>query len=230
MSLEVTRRIHRSPHASSRAALVLLAAACAGCATARTSDTARTAIEQLLISNAIDQTLARVDFAPMRDRSVYVQEKYLDGVDKNYVAASVRQRVLSSGAKLVDAEKDADIVLELRSGGIGTDRTESFIGVPHVAAPGPIPVQIPEIQLVNNKKQTATAKIGIVAYDAKTRHVIGDGGTSLARAEDNNWFFFGAGPYNSGQVKDEVTAASGQSGVALQLARYLPAIPFGSNR
>jgi hypothetical protein len=113
-------------------------------------------------------------------------------------------------------------VMEIRSGGIGTDRTESFIGMPQLAVPGPMPLQVPEIQLMNTKTQTATAKIGIVAYDAKTGASIGDGGVTLARSEDNNWFVFGIGPFNSGNVRNEVADATGRSGMAFELARYIP--------
>jgi len=196
-----------------------------GCATTRTSDTPRTAVEQLLISNSVDQALSKVDFNPLNGHKIYVQEKYLDGVDKNYVAGSIRHRLLAAGAKLVEKPEDAEIVMELRSGGIGTDRSESFIGIPQVAAPGPFPVQIPEVQLITTKTQTATAKIGIVAYDAKTSQAIGGGGVSLARSEDNNVFVFGVGPFNRGNVKEEMVTATGDHNASLELARYLPLAP-----
>jgi hypothetical protein len=156
---------------------------------------------------------------------VYIQEKYLDGVDKNYVAATVRHRVLTAGGKLTEKPEDAELVMEVRSGGIGTDRAESFIGIPQIAAPGPFPVQIPEVQLITTKTQTATAKIGIVAFDAKSNQAIGSGGMSLARAEDSNVFVFGVGPFNRGNVKEEVVTATGNRGAAFELARYLPLTP-----
>jgi hypothetical protein len=201
-----------------------LLALCAGCATTKTSDTARTGVEQLLISNAVDQALAKVDFSPLADKEIFVQDKFLDGVDKAYVHGSIRHQVMRAGGRLVDKIEDADIVMEVRSGGIGTDRSESFVGMPQIAMPGPFPIQIPEIQLMNTKTQIATAKIGIVAYDAKSRQSIGEGGMSLARSEDNNWFVFGVGPFNSGNVRNEVAAATGRSGMAFELARYLPIV------
>src|SRR5262245_22338428 len=88
-----------------------------GCATTRTSDTARTAVEQLLISNAVDQSLAKVDFGPLNGHKVFIQEKYLDGVDKNYVAGTIRHRVLAAGGKLAEKPEDAELVMEIRSGG-----------------------------------------------------------------------------------------------------------------
>jgi hypothetical protein len=94
-----------------------------GCTTARSTNTARTGLEQLLVSNAVDQAYDRMDFSNLRGRAVFVDEKYLDCVDKNYVAAALRQRVLWSGGRLAAKAEDADIVLEIASGGVGTDNT-----------------------------------------------------------------------------------------------------------
>ena len=95
------------------ASLVVLAG---GCTTTRMSDTSRTGMEQLLISNAVDQSLEKVDFASLQNRNVFVEEKYLDCVDKGYIAGSIRHRVLQRGARLTDKREDADVVLEVRSG------------------------------------------------------------------------------------------------------------------
>jgi hypothetical protein len=173
----------------------------------------------------VDQSLSKVDFSPLAGRAVMVQEKYIDGVDKNYVVASVRHRVLATGARLVEKEDDADVVVEIRSGGIGTDRVENFIGMPQVATPGPLPLQIPEIRLIDSKVQTATAKIGIVAYEAKTKHAVGSGGLSLARSEDTNWSVLGIGPFANGDVRTEVASSTGHKGSSFDVASYVP--PLG---
>ena len=65
----------------------------AGCATMKESDTARTGVEQLLISSSIDRALDKVDFRPITNAKVYVEQKYLDCVDKNYVISSIRHRL-----------------------------------------------------------------------------------------------------------------------------------------
>ncbi|MES2790588.1 MAG: DUF6655 family protein, partial [Planctomycetota bacterium] len=52
-----------------------------GCTSTKTSNTARTGTEQLLISNAVDQSLAKVDFSQMAGKKILVEEKYLDSVD-----------------------------------------------------------------------------------------------------------------------------------------------------
>lgn len=173
----------------------------AGCSTARTTQTQRTAKEQLLISSSVDQALDKIDFSAFDGHAVYLEEKYLEGVDKSYVVGSLRHRLLYAGAALMPEADDAEIIVEARSGGIGTDNQEMFVGSPEFKAPVPaIPVSVPEVKVVSRNTQTATAKIGIVAYDAKTRQILGSGGVTLAQADDHNWYIFGAGPYRRGSI------------------------------
>jgi hypothetical protein len=179
-----------------------------GCTTTKTSNTARTSTEQLLISNSVDRALAKVDFRPFRGRAVFVEEKYLDSVDKNYVAGSIRHRVIHAGATLASKAEEADVILEVRSGGIGTQMNESYVGVPKLALPIPIPISIPQVKLWNKTSQVGTAKIGIVAYDAKTKRAFGTGGLAVARSDDNNWYVMGIGPYQNGSVRREVSRLS----------------------
>lgn len=188
--------------------LSLSAAVLTGCTSTKTSNTARTAKEQLLISNSVDQSLNRVDFKAFRGQSVFLDEKYLEAVDKNYIVSSLRHRVLTAGAQLVDKKEDATVVLEARSGGVGTDTTDMFLGMPGIQLPGPVPISLPEIKVVSKSTQTGTAKIGLVAYDAKSNTMLGDGGVALARSDDNNWYVLGVGPFQNGSVRREVRESS----------------------
>ena len=204
----------------------------AGCTHNQRSNTARTGVEQLLISNAIDQSLEKVNFHPFGGHAVYLEEKYADSVDKAYLVGSVRHRMLAAGAYLVDAPDDAEIVVELRSGGVGTDTSESFIGVPEITLPGML--TLPEVRFLERTSQTGTAKIGLVAYDARTKRVLGQGGTSLSKSTDNNWFVAGIGPFQEGSVKREIirstkgTTASPDDSVPRQVAFESPGpLPAG---
>jgi hypothetical protein len=190
----------------------------AGCATTRYTDTSRTAMEQLLISNAVDQALDRVEFPQLAGQSVFIEDKYVECVDKAYVVACVRHRVLSSGAKLADKADSADLVLEVRSGGVGTDKVETFFGVPKIALPGPMPISLPEVKLVGRETQSGTAKLGVVAYHAKEKRAVGEGGLALAKSQDNGWTILGMGPYFSGDVREEVTSATTSTSVSSDTA------------
>lgn len=181
--------------------------ACLGCTSTSSSDTSRTAMEQLLISNAIDQSLDKSDFTALAGQSVYIEEKYLECTDQKYLVGALRHRLRHAGATIADSAENATVALEVRSGGVGTDRSESFIGMPEIAIPGPVPVALPEIRLFERSRQTGTAKIGIVAYDTKTKQPLGSGGHSLARSDDNNWYVLGIGPYQEGSVRSEVSTS-----------------------
>ena len=177
-----------------------------GCTHSQRSNTSRTGVEQLLISNAIDQSLEKVDFRPFGGHNVYLEEKYVDSVDKAYLVGSVRHRMLAAHARLVDKAEDAEIVVELRSGGVGTDTAESFVGVPEITVPGML--TLPEVRFLERTSQTGTAKVGLVAYHAKTKQVLGSGGTSLSKSTDNNWFVAGIGPFQEGSVKSEISRSA----------------------
>lgn len=173
-----------------------------GCSSTTMSNTPRTSTEQLLVANAIDQSLNKVDFTSFAGEQVFLQDKYVDCVDKNYLIASTRHRLMVAGARLVDAADKASVVVELRHGAVGTASADSFIGTPEIALPGML--TIPEVRFVERKRQQAVAKVGLVAYDPQTLQILGTGGTSLARSDDSNWFVAGIGPYQNGAIRKEV--------------------------
>lgn len=203
----------------------------AGCASSRTSHTARTATEQVLLSSAIDRALSNVSFEQLQSQKVFLDDKYLDSVDKGYLMGTLRHRALASGALLARDVEDADIVIEVRSGGIGTDTEDSFVGVPSIGIPG-MAVSIPDVKLMSRSTQLGTAKIGLIAYDPKTGAAVGLGGQSSALTKNDNLFVFGVGPFRSGAIKDEREAATGYEPASGALRRALgrESIPIARRR
>lgn len=188
-----------------------------GCTTTRTTDTARTGMEQLLISNAVDQTLNKIALPPVTGRKVFVEDKYLEAVDKGYIVGSLRQRLMSSGAQIVDAKDGSDMTIEIFSGGVGTDNVESYVGVPGLTVPG-LPVEIPEVRVYEKKSQFGTAKLGLVAYATTTGDMLYDSGRSLARADDSRWSIMGVGPFQEGSVREEVNQNTGATDFTARVA------------
>jgi hypothetical protein len=194
-----------------------------GCATQKESHTARTGIEQLLVSSAIDQSLDKVQLEPLKGKQVFVETKYLDCVDKNYIIVSLHHRLLTQNVVLVDKPDNADVILEVGSGAVGTDGQELFVGIPEIPLPPPSPIAIPKLALITRTKMNGTAKLLVVAYDARTKAPLLMPGTSLARSDQNNWNIMGAGPMLSGSVPTEIANATGEVdltvGNAVHLAR-----------
>lgn len=183
-----------------------------GCASTTTSNTARTGTEQLLISSAIDRAMSTVRFDDFAGTSVFVDEKYLDSVDKGYLVGSIRHGILKSGGSIAPAADKADVILEVRSGGIGTDGQESFVGIPAIGIPG-LPIELPEVKVASRNTQMATAKLGFVCYDAKTGASLGGGGNSTALTHNNDTYVMGVGPFRSGSVLEQRERAVGFNGV-----------------
>ena len=179
-----------------------------GCTTTRTTDTARTGMEQLLISNAIDQTLDKVALPEVAGRKVFVDDKYLEAVDKGYILGSLRQKLMANGAQVVDTKEGSDMTLEIFSGGVGTDNVETFAGVPGLTVPG-LPVEIPEVRVYEKKSQYGTAKLGMVAYATTTGDLLYNNGRTLARADDSKWSIMGIGTFQEGSVREEVNRNTG---------------------
>jgi hypothetical protein len=190
----------------SLAAALLLAS---GCASVKESDTARTGIEQLLISSALDQSLDQVDMRAISGANVFLKSDYLDCVDKNYVIVGLHSRLLRNGCTLADKPEDADVVLEIASGGVGTDRTELTVGTPEV--PLGLMGSVPKLTVFERKKAMGTAKLVVVATDTKTKQTVINRGYTLARSDHQFWSALGSGPVMSGSVVNQLEQHTGQS-------------------
>ena len=190
-----------------------------GCASMKESDTARTGLEQLLISNAVDQSLAKVDFRPVSGAKVFLKTDLLDCVDKNYVMLSMRSKLLANHCTLVDKAEDAEIVMEVASGGVGTDRTEMVVGTPEI--PLGLMGSVPKVNFYERKKAMGTAKLAIIATDAKSKQPVINSGFALARSDHQHWSVMGSGPVLSGSVANQLKEHTGSS----ESIMYLPSSP-----
>lgn len=195
-----------------RAVLALgLLALVSGCASTKTSDTARTGIEQLLISSATDQALDKVNLHPISQAKVFVETKYLDCTDKNYVIVALHQRLMRHGCTLVEKPEEAQVILEVASGAVGTDRQDFFVGIPAIPLAPPSPITIPRMELFTRTRANGTARLTVLAYDAKTRLCVVDSGTALARSDYKSWHMLGTAPVVTGRIPADLASATGES-------------------
>lgn len=191
------------------ASLVVVAAvSLAGCGTTRSTDTTRTATEQLLISDAIDRAVQSMNLKTLAGQTVFVDDsKLTDVVDKNYYISTLRQQLLASGCDLRDKREDADFVVEARAGAIGTDRNDLLFGIPATTVPQiPLvqaaPSAIPEIPIAKRKDQRGVAKIAVFAYHRATGTPVWQSGIVCQESSSNDVWIFGAGPFQHGTIYD----------------------------
>ncbi len=211
--------------------LCVLAAAClGGCTTIKHSDTARTGIEQLLISSAADRALDKFNLKPIAGAKVFIDAQYFDSVDKNYILVALHERLLKNNCSLVSKAEEADVVLEIGSGGVGTDRSEMYLGFPGLALPPPATTVIPRLAFFERTKSMGTAKLAIVAIDTKTKQAVINSGYQLARADHRHWQVLGLGSQQSGSVQEELVSKTGEDNSAIGAARLAYKSSFTTSR
>jgi hypothetical protein len=189
--------------------LVALAlSALPGCSTLRTTDPGRTATEQFLMSEAIGRAVQQLSADAMRDRTVYVDAAYLGGEMRGFLLGSLRAHLLLAGALLVDSGERAEVIIEVRSGAVGIDRTNFLLGIPPVVIPSVATEDVadgvafitPELAFIKNVKQAGLADVAFIAYWADTREVLASSGPYVGRTYRHDWWFFGFGPYTWGNI------------------------------
>jgi hypothetical protein len=189
--------------------VALVMAACAGCGKAMWSDSKRAATQQLLVSDAIERTVMKLDLQPLAGRKVFLETTVLSDVDDApYLAATLEHQMLDCGCILAEKREDAEIVLQARAGALGTDRNEVLIGIPatHLEFVGN-GTTVPEIALAKRTDQRAVVKISVVAYWRDTGLPVWQSGSEHVASDSRSRWFFGAGPFQDGPIHDHTEFA-----------------------
>lgn len=195
--------------------------AAAGCGTTNWSDTPRTATEQLLISDAIDRAVSRIDFCALAGKQVYLDATPIQrATDASYLVSTLRQHMLASGCILRDERDKADYVVEIRAGAVGTDRSELLFGVPATKIPQVVPVpgvpsSIPEFKLATRTEQRAVAKIALFAYNRHTGRPVWQSGIIPVESKAKDLWVLGAGPFQQGTIYDGTNFAGDRLSIPL---------------
>lgn len=190
---------------------LIIVGICSGCSTVRVTEPAATATQQYLTSEAVAKAIMQLSFDTLRGRRIYIDNSYLSDAEKGFTTAEFRAAVLQSGA-YVQADRDkSEIVIEMRSNGIGIDTYASMVGLPAIYGPpvgsdaagaGAITqtVVTPEIAITKNLKQIGYASISYVAYWADTGEIVVGSGPYVGKTLREDWWFLGFGPRTVGNV------------------------------
>jgi hypothetical protein len=192
--------------------LVLLSLLFSGCGTTKS----KLATEQLIISDAVDRAVARIDFRPLSYKKVYLDTQYLKSVkgmgfvNADYIISSLRQQMTAAYCLLEDKKEDADIVVEARVGALGADSHDVTYGIPasnslssaaSLVPNAPTIPTIPEISLARKSDEIGAAKIVVFAYHRDSRQPAWQSGISQSKSTAKDTWFFGAGPFQSGTIR-----------------------------
>ena len=184
---------------------VLALTAGAGCGTIKTTGTARTATEQLLLTNAWDSAVQKVDFRPLAGVPVFLDVANVTAVDQGWVVSSLRQALLTQGVMLRQKPEQAQWVVEARVGAYGTDQYNWLVGIQQTTVPptlAGLPTgTIPEIPLIKKSDQRGVAKLALFAYDRTSGQLVWTSGTLVAIATAKDMHVLGVGPIQSGTIR-----------------------------
>jgi hypothetical protein len=205
-----------------------------GCTTIRVTDPPRTADEQFLMSTAASQAVAQLSVDALRDRKIWIETRYINAPQQQvlfnttpvhgtgtagpefntpeqaFVVGELRARLLLGGVRLVAERDQADIVLEVRSGGVGINRTEYLIGIPSIPLPGISTATstaaefttagTPEVELYKNERQRGFAGVAFVAYWRDTGELVTSSGPFIGRTARDDFFILGAAARSVGNI------------------------------
>ena len=186
-------------------ALTMLLAMLVGCGTTRMSDSKRTATEQLLVSQAIDRAVMRVDVRPLAGRKVFLETAFMDDVeDGKYLESALRHQLMASGCLLAKDRDSSDVVVEARAGAVGTDRSSVLLGIPatSVTLKGN-ETSTPELVLAKRSEQRGVAKLSVYAYERESGQPVWQSGEEHVASHARDRWLFGAGPWQDGEIHDE---------------------------
>jgi hypothetical protein len=175
------------------------------CTYYRTTDPTTTADQQFLLTEATSRAVEQLSAIALRDRVVFVDPTYLNSPDYSFLIADVRARLLVSGVRLTADRGKAQVILEVRSGGIGIDRQYYILGLPSFAIPatggqGGSAFATPEIAIVKNQKQRGYASVAFVAYLADSGELLASSGPFVGRSRREDYWLFFTGPRATGDI------------------------------
>jgi hypothetical protein len=200
------------PNTSRTLSGLLLAALLAGCGTTRMTDSPRAATEMLLVSQAADNAVAQIDFSPLSGKTVFLDASGIENtvIDKGYLVSLVKQQLVAAGALIYDDKLRSEYIVDLRTGGLGTDRHSVLVGTPAVQLPSVlpgIPTNLPEIAVMKKSDQRGVAKIAVFAYSRITGRALWQSGTAEATTHVKDTWFLGTGPFSRGTIRKHTELA-----------------------
>lgn len=189
------------------------------------STKSRLATEQLLVSDAVDNAIATIDFRSLAGENVYFDTRYLINVkgvgfvNAEYIISSLRQQMIAADVRLKEKIDEADYVVEARVGTLGSDGNEIIYGIPAnkgaamastvLPSAAALPA-LPEISVARKESQLGAVKVAAFAYDRRNGTPIWQSGIARSRTTSQDVWLFGAGPFQRGSIHARTEFAGGE--------------------
>lgn len=182
-----------------------------GCSNVRITNPPQTATEQFLLSNAAQKAVDNFSFDSLFSRKVYVDSSHFAPAKKDFVLGEFRAGLFKAGVQIANKPEEAEVIIEIRSSGVGIDRYENLVGIPSLGAPSGAAAGVPaatssptlvtpEVAITKNIRQYSFASIAYVAYWRDSGEVLVSEGPSVGKAMREDFWLFGMGPKTIGDI------------------------------
>ena len=167
-----------------------------GCVTQRVNDPFRSATEELLISSAADRAADELKLKLPSGTRIYVDAGDFAGqdtkdADAKYAVGRITDAFLRQGMRLALDREDADVVIAIRAGALGIDKSETFFGIPSIPLPVPFaPGAIettPQVAFYDDLNQSGIAKFAFTGTDVKTGALVATSNPKMGYSRDEHF-------------------------------------------
>ncbi|MCA9263129.1 MAG: hypothetical protein KDA60_04750 [Planctomycetales bacterium] len=179
------------------------------------------ATEQLLVADAIEQSVDQFDFRDLAGANVFLDTSYMGKASHgiltvDYIRSALRQRMLTAGCYLQDSKDTADYIVEARISALGTDGHEINYGVPasralsttaSIFTSSPVVPALPEVSLARKDERTASVQLHLFAYHRDTMQPVWQPDVALAHSRARSTWVLGAGPFQRGSIYEKTRFA-----------------------
>ncbi len=141
----------------------------AGCSSRLVTNTPRSAIEQMLLTAAVDKALDKLELPEVRGKKVFLDFANLKAYEAEYIKVATRARFAELEATLAEQPEQAELTAEVASGALGTEYKNAVIGLPALPVPNS-PIPLPEAAAYKSSEQTGIFKL-LIFLHAKGRFV-----------------------------------------------------------
>lgn len=176
-----------------RAVALIAALLATGCAPTNLSLPERSATEQFLLSAAARRAVEQLSVTALRDRQAYIVPAFFETYDEPFFLGELRAHLLLGGVRLVEDPEQAEVIVEVRSGGLGIDYDAGIVGLPRTLI-------TPEVAIVKNTRHAGFASVSLVAYWRDSGEVVTSSGPHVGSSVRTDWWLFGSGPRSAGDV------------------------------
>jgi len=166
------------------------------------------------MSDAVDATVAKIDFSPLSGKKVFLDTSYMKMLkapnillDTDYVISSIRQGMTAENVLLVDTRDEAELIAEARVGTMGLDGHNVTYGVPASSAlsgagalAGASIPALPEMSVGRREAKLGAAKVAVFAYVKKSHEPYWQSGIARSSSTSRDTWFLGIGPWQAGTI------------------------------